>query len=187
MESAGAVAEGGVEYRSAAAAGEANRAASAGGDFREDGVHLAGNNFRDGRETDAVFVTEGKIAEQIADGGQAALFEDCGAMRADASKIFHRICQRDGHAFKGSGQLRMASRNGTRRTFIPLSAGQMFLVTDGGFVASGSVFDSRCVNQARSSSLPTTMSISIRHLESTSRGRESHSRLVLCASQVKFV
>jgi len=54
-------------------------------------VHLAGNNFRDGRETDAVFVTEGKIAEQIADGGQAALFEDCGAVRADASEIFHRI------------------------------------------------------------------------------------------------
>jgi hypothetical protein len=90
VESAGTVAKGGVEYCSAAAR-EANSAASAGGDFREDGVHLAGNNFRDGRETDAVFVTEGKIAEQIADGGQAALFEDCGAVRADASEIFHRI------------------------------------------------------------------------------------------------
>jgi hypothetical protein len=84
-------------------------------------MHLAGNDFRDGSETDAVFVTEGKIAEQIADGGQATLFEDCGAVRADASKIFHRICQRDSHAFKGSGQSLMVSRNETRRTFIPLS------------------------------------------------------------------
>ena len=74
-----------------AAAREANRAASAGGDFRENRVDLTGNNFRDGREADAVFVTEGKIAEQISDRGQATLFEDCGAMRADASKIFHRI------------------------------------------------------------------------------------------------
>ena len=76
---------------SSAAAREADRAASAGGDFREYGVHLAGNNFRDGRETDAVFVTEGKVAEQIADGGQATLFENSGAMRADASEIFYRI------------------------------------------------------------------------------------------------
>ena len=140
VESAGTVAKRSVE-NCGAAAREAYRAASAGGDFREDGVHLAGNNFRDGRETDAVFVTEGKIAEQIADGGQAALFEDCGAMRADASKILHRIRQRDAHAFTGCEQWLMLSRKGTRRTFIPLSARKVFLATDGGFVASGSVFD----------------------------------------------
>jgi len=90
VESAGAVAKRSVE-NCGAAAREANRTASAGGDFREYRVHLAGNNFRDGRETDAVFVAEGKIAEQIADGGQTALFENRGAMRADASEIFHRV------------------------------------------------------------------------------------------------
>jgi hypothetical protein len=54
-------------------------------------VDLAGNYFRDGRETDAVFVAEGEIAEQVAYRGQATLFENCGAVRADASEIFHRI------------------------------------------------------------------------------------------------
>lgn len=51
-------------------------------------------------------------------------------MRADASEIFHRIRQRDAHTFKGSGQLLMVSRNGARRTFIPLSARQVFLAKE---------------------------------------------------------
>ena len=54
--------------------------------------------FGDLREADAVLVAERQIAEQVADGRDAALFEHRGALRADAAQILHRIVQGDGHA-----------------------------------------------------------------------------------------
>jgi hypothetical protein len=96
VKSAGPVAKCGVEDGRATAS-EANGGASAGGYLCENGMNLAGNNFGDFSEADAVFVTEGKIAEQVAGGEESALFENCGAVRADASKKFYWSGQGDGH------------------------------------------------------------------------------------------
>ena len=91
------VAHGHVKNR-AAAAREANRGASSAGDFGENRVDLPGNDFGNGREAKAVFVAEGKIAEQIGDGENAALFERGGALRTDSAQIFDRIGKSDGHS-----------------------------------------------------------------------------------------
>jgi hypothetical protein len=91
VEGAGTVAKSGVEYGGAAAP-EADGGASSGGYFAENGVNLAGDDFGNFCETDAVFVTEGEIAEQIAGGEKAAFFEDGGAVGADAFDEFDGGC-----------------------------------------------------------------------------------------------
>ena len=65
--------------------------APARGYFRQDGMHLARSKFRDGRETNTIFVTEREIAQQIAHRGNAALFEHGRAPRPDSVQMFHRI------------------------------------------------------------------------------------------------
>ena len=64
-------------------------------DLGENGLDLAGNELVDGRKADAVFVAEGKIAEQIADGQDAALLENRGAVGSDAAQKFHRVFEGD--------------------------------------------------------------------------------------------
>ena len=68
-------------------------------------MHLPRNNFRDLRESNAVLVAERQIAEQIADGRDAALLERRRAMRPHAAQIFHRIVQLDRHhqVYSGTG------------------------------------------------------------------------------------
>ena len=85
---------------SCAPTSEAHRASPAAGHFGKNCVHLSGNDLRDGRESDSVFVAEGQIAEQIADGQDAALLERRGALRANAPQILHRIVQCDRHAIE---------------------------------------------------------------------------------------
>jgi hypothetical protein len=63
-------------------------------------VNLAGDDFGDFGETDAVFVTEGQIAQQIAGGEESAVFEKGGAVGADAAKKSDGSCQGDAHAFR---------------------------------------------------------------------------------------
>ena len=92
---AGGVADGDVKNGSGAAAkadGAAGRR-----NFGVNGVDLAGNGIGDLREVEAVFVAEGEIGEQVGDGDNAALFEDGGALRADASEIFHGVGKLNRH------------------------------------------------------------------------------------------
>jgi hypothetical protein len=53
---------------------------------------LARNDFGNFCETDAVFVTEGEIAEQVAGGEESAVFEDGGAVGAYAFDKFDGGC-----------------------------------------------------------------------------------------------
>ena len=75
---------------------EAHRAAPA-SYLHENGVNLTWNNLGNGRETNAIFVTEGKVTEQVADGQDPALFKNRGSMRADAAQIFYRVVESDRH------------------------------------------------------------------------------------------
>ena len=93
----GGIAHGDVKNRAAAAL-EADGGPSSAGDFGENRVNLSRSNFGDGRETQAVFVAEGKIAEQIGDRENATFFERGGALRADSAQIFDRIGKSDGHS-----------------------------------------------------------------------------------------
>ncbi len=93
---AGSIAHRDVE-NGAAAALETDGGSAAAGDFGENRLHLARDDFGDGREAEAVFVAEGKIAEQVADGDDAASFESGGAVRADAVEVFDRVGEGDGH------------------------------------------------------------------------------------------
>ena len=108
VERAGCVANGEMKD-GAAAAYEADRSASAARDFGVDRVHLAWNDLGDGRKAETVLVTKGKVAEQIADRGEPAFIEQRGAMRSDASQVFHRIVQGDGHAKRQCYHCRMSS------------------------------------------------------------------------------
>ena len=81
----------------AAAAFEADGGPSSACDFSENRLHLAGDYFGDGGEAEAVFVAEREIAEEIADGDDAASFESGGTLRAYAVEVFHRVGERDGH------------------------------------------------------------------------------------------
>src|SRR5580692_10396739 len=81
----------------AAAAFEADGGPSAACDFSENRLHLAGDYFGDGGEAKAVFVAEREIAEEIADGDDAASFERCRALRTNAVEILHRVGERDSH------------------------------------------------------------------------------------------
>ena len=74
-------------------------------DFGENCLYLAGNYFGDGSEAEAVFVAEGKIAEQIADRDDAASFESRGALRAYAVEIFDRVGEGDRHQMGASASL----------------------------------------------------------------------------------
>lgn len=67
--------------------------ASDAGDFRKYRVKLPGNNLLDRRETDAVFVAEGKITQQIAGGQDSPRFENGSAMRSHTAQIFHRVVE----------------------------------------------------------------------------------------------
>ena len=91
VKRAGTVAKSGVEDCGAAGS-EANGGAASGGYFGENGVNLTRDDFGNFCETDAVFVTEGEIAEQIAGGGEAAFFEDGGAMGANPFDEFDGGC-----------------------------------------------------------------------------------------------
>src|SRR5271156_4345345 len=84
-----------MEY-GAAAALEADGGAATAGDFGEDRLHLTGNYFGDGGEAQAVFVAEGQVAEEIADGDDTASFQSGGAVRAYAVEVFDRVGQGDG-------------------------------------------------------------------------------------------
>src|SRR5580658_4197520 len=53
-------------------------------------MNLAGHNFRDGSEPDAVFVTERKILQQIGDAMKSACGELRGSLRADAAQFKYR-------------------------------------------------------------------------------------------------
>ena len=81
----------------AAAAFEADGGPTAACHFGENRLHLAGDYFGDGGEAEAVFVAEREIAEEIADGDDAASFESGGTLRPDAVEILHRVGKRDGH------------------------------------------------------------------------------------------
>src|ERR1700683_2974554 len=96
VDRTGGVAHGDVKNRAAAAL-EAYGSASAACDFGENCLHWAGDYFGDGGEAEPVFVAKGEIAEEIADGDDAASFERGGALRAYAVKILHRVGERDGH------------------------------------------------------------------------------------------
>ena len=89
-----------------------------GGDFREDCVDLAGDDFGDGSEADAVFVSERKVVEEFPDRGDAALLKSRGALRSHAAEILHRMGQRNRVGGSGhcEGDLR-AARAGI--TLIP--------------------------------------------------------------------
>jgi hypothetical protein len=87
---AGSIAYGDVK-NGAAAALEADRAAPAASDFGENCLDLARDYFGDGSEAEAVFVAEGKVAEEIAHGDDAASFEGRGALRTYAVEIFDRV------------------------------------------------------------------------------------------------
>jgi hypothetical protein len=99
VKSAGPVAKCGVEDGRATAS-EANGGASAGSYFSENCVNLPRDNFGNFGEADAIFVTEWEIAEQVAGGEESALFENGGAVGADASEKFDGSCQGDGHGSK---------------------------------------------------------------------------------------
>jgi hypothetical protein len=101
VKSAGTVAKGGVEDGGAAAS-EADGGASAGSYLCENGVDLARDNFGNFGETNAVFVTEWEIAEQIAGGEESAIFENGGAVRADAAEKFYGSCEGDVHGLRVS-------------------------------------------------------------------------------------
>src|SRR5580704_4093969 len=81
----------------AATAFEADGGPSAACHFSENCLHLAGNYFGDGGEAKAVFVAEREIAEEIADGDDAASFERCRALRTNAVEILHRVGEKDSH------------------------------------------------------------------------------------------
>src|SRR5579863_56598 len=68
-----------------AAAGEADEAAAF--DFGLDGGGLAGDEFGDAREVDAVFVAKRQIGKEMADGGDAALGEQSGALGLQALQV----------------------------------------------------------------------------------------------------
>src|SRR5271156_2579764 len=65
-------------------------------DLGENRVNLTGNKLVDGSEADAIFVAEGEVAQQITNGQDAALLQDCSAMRPDPAQIFHRVFESDG-------------------------------------------------------------------------------------------
>src|ERR1700678_2587409 len=71
--------------------------------LRVDRLHLSGNNFCDGREPNAVFVAEGKIAQQIAYSEYSPCFQNSGAMRSDSAQILHRIVESHRHGFRPLG------------------------------------------------------------------------------------
>ncbi len=76
---------------------EADGGASAARDFGENCLDLAGDYCGDGGEAEAVFVAEGEVAQQIADGDDAASFESGGALRAYAVEVLDRVGEGDGH------------------------------------------------------------------------------------------
>ena len=94
VERPGIVAHGEMVKRAAAAM---IREQPAGGDARQNRGRLSRLNLIDRREMDAVFVAKRKIIQQGADGFDAALDEQSGALRADAFQIFHRIVESNGH------------------------------------------------------------------------------------------
>ena len=96
VDGAGCIADRDVE-NGAAAALEADGGASAARDFGENCLDLAGDYFGDGGEAEAVFIAEREIAQQIADGDDAASFESGGALRAYAVEVFDRVGEGDGH------------------------------------------------------------------------------------------
>lgn len=80
-----------------AAAREADRGSSAASDFSENRVDLAGHDLGDRRKPKAIFVAEWKIAEQVGDREDAALFESGGALRTNPAQILNWIAESDGH------------------------------------------------------------------------------------------
>jgi hypothetical protein len=105
---AGSVADGYVED-GAAAALEADRGAPSACDFGENCLNLARNYFGDWSETEAVFVAEGEIAEEIADGDDASSFESGGALRTYAVEIFDGVGQGDGRHRMGRWRITFIS------------------------------------------------------------------------------
>src|ERR1700723_558806 len=75
---------------------------SGGGALGLDGKKLAGHYFGDGREADAIFVAEGKVAEQIGERMKAALGEQSGALRADALEPRKFAIEECGHRLGGA-------------------------------------------------------------------------------------
>ncbi len=70
-------------------AASAREAGDAGiGDRSLKGVGAAGNDFRDGSEMDAVFVAKRQVAEEVADGMDAARGQGGGALRTHAFQVF---------------------------------------------------------------------------------------------------
>jgi hypothetical protein len=80
-----------------AAAREADRSSSSARDLSENRVDLARDDLGYTREPKAVFVAEGKIAEQIGDREDAAFLESGGALRTNPAQIFNWIAESDGH------------------------------------------------------------------------------------------
>lgn len=79
-----------VKYRAAAAL-EADRGTATSCDFRENRVDVPGSDFGNGRKSQAIFIAEGKVAEQIGNRQDAALFKRGGALRTDSAQVFNRI------------------------------------------------------------------------------------------------
>jgi hypothetical protein len=115
----------------AAAAREAHVSPAA-YNLAHDCVNLSGDDFGDGGEADAVLVSKRKIAEEIADGGDAAFFENRRALRPHASQVFHRIRQFEGHGQGERPRENREARQGFPPIFIP-----SLPAAAGGFLPAG--------------------------------------------------
>src|SRR5579864_1238512 len=116
VECPGTIAHGDVKH-AAPPAGEPNCAAGV-GYFDQNRVRLPGDNLGNRRKSNAIFIAERQINQQISHSENSAFFQECSAMRSHSAQVFHRVGECDGHKKVGREIMHRARRRNF--TFIPL-------------------------------------------------------------------